>query len=94
MNSIWNYNNCHIKLFHLQINRLKVEEMKKNVFGANKTAAKRQRAMERKQSDSDRDEENGLDSDGNPITVSAAQKMYHSNKNTIYCKQPMFRNRN
>ena len=41
MNSIWNYNNCHIKLFHLQINRLKVEEMKKNVFGANNAAAKR-----------------------------------------------------
>ena len=26
----------------------------------------------------------GLDEDGNPVTVEAAQKMYHSNKNTVF----------
>ena len=36
--------------------------------------------------------EEGLDSDGNPITVEAAQKMYHSNKNAVFVKKAAFSN--
>lgn len=43
--------------------------------------------------DSRTNSEEGLDEDGNPITVEAAVKMYHANKNPVFIKQPAFKNR-
>ena len=39
------------------------------------------------------DNDDGLDEDGNPVTVQAAQKLFHSNNNGVFCRQPVYQNK-
>ena len=34
----------------------------------------------------------GYDEDGNPVTVQAAQRLYHKNNNPVYFPNPNFKN--
>lgn len=34
----------------------------------------------------------GLDEDGNPLTIQAAQRLFHKNNNTVYSPNPNFKN--
>ena len=36
------------------------------------------------------DSTQGLDDNGNPTTIAAAQRLFHKNKNPIYCAKPKF----
>ena len=37
------------------------------------------------------DENNGLDEDGNPVTIDAATKMFHKNNNKLYCASYVYK---
>jgi len=38
------------------------------------------------------EDEPDVDDDGNPLTVAAAQRIYHGNSQTLYCPKPNYDN--